>query len=121
MTDQHKHAAVLRAIADGQDAEWRGSDMSPWIPIGNGITNPIGSPELQWRVKTRVIMINGVEVPEPYRGPLKARENYFFPGFVDKSFSLEDLMAAGFLHLTSDAADRHEAAILSFTRIGGGV
>lgn len=121
MTEQHKHAAVLRAIADGQDAEWRGSDMSPWIPIGNGITNPIGSPELQWRVKTRVIMINGVEVPEPYRGPLKDGETYFFPTFVDKSLSSEDLMAYGLLHLTRDASYRHESALLSFTRIGGGV
>jgi hypothetical protein len=48
---EHKHAEVLRAIADGKEVEF-------WIPEGKWLTalyptqkNPITYPELEWRIK----------------------------------------------------------------------
>jgi hypothetical protein len=48
---EHKHAEVLRAIADGKEVEF-------WIPEGKWLTalyptqkNPITYPDLEWRIK----------------------------------------------------------------------
>ena len=114
---EHRHAAVLRAIADGQEVEWRGID-APWITGATSI-NPLGSPDLEWRIKPRVIVINGREVPEPYRGALKDGVSYYFPVIIEKSTPLEKLRDWGVLHLTPEAADLHEKALLSFTCVVG--
>lgn len=47
--NEHKHAAVLRAIADGKVVEYFSLNKNGWIvPFG---LNPITHPEIQWRIK----------------------------------------------------------------------
>jgi hypothetical protein len=50
---QHKHAEVLRAIADGKEVQYRHSEMDrcEWTSIGCYEINPIHFPEWEWRVK----------------------------------------------------------------------
>lgn len=45
---EHKHAEILRAIADGKEVEWYGGD---WYPIGDSDANPINCPDVEWRIK----------------------------------------------------------------------
>lgn len=50
MGTQHKHAEVLRAIADGKDVQWQSLSTGNWCdPSIN--TNPIGDSHLAWRIK----------------------------------------------------------------------
>jgi len=45
---EHKHAEVLRAIADGKVVQWQSN--TTWID-GNESVNPLKFPSLNWRVK----------------------------------------------------------------------
>jgi len=45
---EHKHAEVLRAIADGKVGQWQ--DGTVWID-GSESVNPLKFPSLNWRVK----------------------------------------------------------------------
>jgi hypothetical protein len=49
MTTQHKHAEILRAIADGKEVEWLGG-KDAWY-IGTKEINPLSHPHLEWRIK----------------------------------------------------------------------
>ena len=53
---EHKHAAVLRAIADGKVVQWRSTstprDGHVWIDLTEwGSLNPVAHPWMEWRVK----------------------------------------------------------------------
>jgi len=73
------------------------------------------------------IKINGYEVPAPEREPLDNGTGYFFSCFPDKElvgfYSWQgdgldhQLLNAGIIHLTRDAARAHAEALLSFTRV----
>ncbi|EBN0073232.1 hypothetical protein ZZ27_24995 [Salmonella enterica subsp. enterica serovar Virchow] len=78
----------------------------------------------EYRLKPRFIDINGHQVPEPVREPLKIGRVYWLArihGAVD-SFEWEGDHACrawlerGLIHLTKEAADIHIAALLSFTQ-----
>lgn len=58
----HKHAEVLRAIADGEKVEYFNSPNNCWQEM-DSIT-PLNYPELSWRIK-----------PEP---PIVAEEHVYF-------------------------------------------
>jgi hypothetical protein len=45
---EHKHAEVLRAIADGKEVEWCSSEG--WMPA-DPHTNPLAHDYLPWRIK----------------------------------------------------------------------
>lgn len=47
---EHKHAAVLRAIADGKTVEYKGEGSGRWLVPNTG-TNPITQEHLEWRIK----------------------------------------------------------------------
>ena len=49
---EHKHAEVLRAIADGKEVQYRTSIISHW-PSFNGYNNinPLYYYEYNWRIK----------------------------------------------------------------------
>ena len=80
----------------------------------------------KYRRKSKVILINGHEVPEPHRTPLKDGEVYwalsFFSGATSLSWADYDFdnsyLENGFVHLTRDAAEKHYEAIRSFTAKG---
>jgi len=46
---EHKHAEILRAIADGKEVEWFGGG-NHWIKA-ESIINPLSYPHYQWRIK----------------------------------------------------------------------
>lgn len=46
---EHKHAAVLRAIADGKEVEWCRWNETEWH--GSRIHNPMSDWQLEWRIK----------------------------------------------------------------------
>jgi len=46
---EHKHAKVLRAIADGKEVEYWSIEAGEWA--SGGYINPITSYELEWRIK----------------------------------------------------------------------
>lgn len=50
MTKPHKHADVLRAIADGKEVQWRDTPLGPWFDE-TGPLNPLAHAHLEWRVK----------------------------------------------------------------------
>ena len=58
-----KHDEVIRAWLDGKEIEFRSSNTRPWIPFdGNGFTNPMTYPGMEWRVKpeARTIVIPSI-------------------------------------------------------------
>ena len=131
---KHKHAENM--IAYGQDAmetdkpweRWQvrlGHDGARWHDIECECT---WNPNWEYRRKPRTININGFEVPEPVREPLKLCEEYHYVNFgalftgggvaadkwADTAVDLARLRA-GIIHLPSEAAELHAKALLSFT------
>ena len=49
MNTPHKHADVLRAIADGEKVQFKDPISGGWFDPA--IYNPIANPELEWRSK----------------------------------------------------------------------
>lgn len=50
---EHKHAAVLRAIADGKAVQFLSvgeGTRGGWYPLSN-LTTPLSDPHLEWRIK----------------------------------------------------------------------
>ena len=80
----------------------------------------------KYRRKPKVILINGHEVPEPHRTPLKDGEVYWalslFSGAASLRWKDDDFdnsyLENGFVHLTRDAAEKHYEAIRSLTAKG---
>ncbi|EJD6037747.1 hypothetical protein M0J18_RS04770 [Morganella morganii] len=79
---------------------------------------------VEYRLKPRFIDINGHQVPEPVREPLKIGQVYWLVrihGAID-SFEWEGDHACnawlerGLIHLTEEAAEAHRVALLSFTQ-----
>lgn len=64
---EHKHAEVLRAIADGKEVQWANPETCDgcWHDLDVDLFNPLANSVLRWRVK-----------PEP-------KPDYFFYGGYD--------------------------------------
>ena len=77
----------------------------------------------EYRRKPKVILINGHEVPEPCRTPLQDYVYYWVPdiftGATRYRWQDDDednsYLRNGFVHLTSEAAEKHFNALKSFT------
>lgn len=80
-----------------------------------------------WKIKPKTININGVEVHGPCREPLAKGVAYYVPSLIspqglcsvyywDNRDAEYELLAAGLVHLTAEAAIKHAEALLSFTR-----
>lgn len=55
MKTRHKHAEVLRAIADGKEVEYSRAGCSRWFLLYlDGGISPITDAELKWRIKPEV-------------------------------------------------------------------
>jgi len=55
MGTPHKHAEVLRAIADGKDVQWSRAEGAAWSDYrrdGCGC-DPISYPDILWRIKPK--------------------------------------------------------------------
>lgn len=122
---EHKHAALLRAVADGEKVEvllgnyWFEGDKNELLrQIGENVIRQ------NWRIKPKMLNINGKEFPEPLReasvGALVYWPNIEIGCVSQSMFSNEylykRLLKNGFLHDTPEAAQAHLDAILSVTR-----
>ena len=125
----HIHAAAMAEYAKDAaetDMPWERWEVS-LAESGDEYRNLLGHPDWavtrKYRRKPKVILINGHEVPEPHRTPLKDGEVYWalslFSGAASLRWKDDDFdnscLENGFVHLTSAAAEKHYEAIRSFT------
>ena len=125
----HIHAAAMAEYAKDAaetDMPWELWEVS-MTESGDEYRNLLGHPDWavtrKYRRKPKVILINGHEVPEPHRTPLKDGEVYWTISIVGGSTSLRwkdddfdfGCLENGFIHLTKEAAEKHYEAIRSFT------
>ena len=76
---EHKHAAVLRAIADGKKVQWFTSSEQ-WETLCYGV-NPLTNPQFQWRIKPEPkpdsVHISRIALRPTSNGPQTALVNLF--------------------------------------------
>ena len=128
----HIHAAAMAEYAKDAaetDMPWERWEVSI-LESSDEYRNLFGHPDWavtrKYRRKPKTILINGHEVPEPHRTPLKDGEMYwtftFHGGVVRRCwFSDEDdynYLKNGVIHLPREAAEKHLNAVISFTAIG---
>ena len=128
----HIHAAAMAEYAKDAvetDLPWKQWEVS-LTESGDEYRNLLGHPEWavtrKYRRKPKVILINGHEVPEPCRTPLKDGEVYWTFTFIGGVINLywsddsecRNALKNGFIHLTKEAAEKHFNALKSFTAIG---
>ena len=125
----HIHAAAMAEYAKDAaetDMPWELWEIS-MTESGDEYRNLLGHPEWavtrKYRRKPKVILINGHEVPEPCRTPLQDYVYYWVPdiftGATRYRWQDDDednsYLRNGFVHLTSEAAEKHFNALKSFT------
>ena len=124
----HIHAAAMAEYAKDAtetDMPWERWEVS--YPDSDRFRNLLGNPDWatnrNYRRKPKVVLINGHEVPEPHHTPLQDGEVYWTFTFSDGAINLTWLGDAvdnrylrnGFIHLTSEAAEKHFNALRGFT------
>ena len=135
MITTHPNAAILRAIADGKDVQYRAaaSLQDEWLDWRDG--NSWACPADRrgnyiWRIKPNTININGHAVPEPLRTRPTKGESYWYVataaagalaykaawGVTETS---EVRFLRGLCHATEEAARAHAEALISFTKLEG--
>ena len=125
----HIHAAAMAEYAKDAaetDMPWERWEISI-TESGDEHRKLLGHPEWavtrKYRRKPKVILINGHEVPEPCRTPLKDGEVYWTlclaRGMTSLRWDDDDIdfcyLKNGFIHLTKEAAEKHFNALKSFT------
>ena len=81
-----------------------------------------------WEIRPKTININGFEVPEPVKTPLKYNTVYSIPSitqlegrFFQRTWFNDNIdhyyLNSGLIHLTKEAAELHAKALLSFTEV----
>ena len=126
----HIHAAAMAEYA--KDATETDKPWERWeVSFQNREYTPLEGHPLwyvctKYRRKPKSILINGYEVPEPHRTPLKYDEVYWTLSLVRGATSAHwqddgidsDYLENGFIHLTKEAAEKHFNALKSFTAKG---
>lgn len=127
----HIHAELMALYA--QDAletdkpwerwQFRNDKSHPWT---NCISYVAFCEASQYRRKQKTILINGIEVPEPFRGILESGKKYWCPNLIYEdgadwfyfvqSEDYQNLFNNGLIHLTKENALIHAKALLSFTK-----
>jgi len=127
---KHKYADLMLQYAqDAQETEtpwerWQVKTDDFWRDCNIG---PTWLLDAEYRRKPKVIIINGIEVPEPMQVAPPVGTNYFYITIADFAivcptrWSNRDfdkrLLSRGLGHLTEDAAVKHVEALLSFTQV----
>ncbi len=129
---KHKHADLMLEYAqDAQETEtpwdrWEIEVDGEWINCS--ITTKMFDQFTNYRRKQKLIIINGIEVPEPMRVAPHIGTDYFYVRLngkdtFDNQTSWDDsafdkrMLSRGICHLTEDAARKHTEALLSFTKV----
>ena len=123
----HIHAAAMAEYAKDAietDMPWERWELSynnlEYASLQN---HPTWSVDVKYRRKPKTILINGHEVPEPCRTPLQVDTYYWVPDLFcgTSGYHWQDdvednrYLRNGFIHLTSESAEKHYEAIKSFT------
>jgi hypothetical protein len=126
---KHKHAEVLKAIADGKAVQYRYSRHLEWsLFLGDfADSNPLNAPNFEWRVAPETLMIADMEVPKPCREVLPFDTVYYYPLLSHSELHTDaywagdrydmHMLAAGLIHRTREAAITHAKALI---KISGG-
>jgi hypothetical protein len=127
---KHKHAEVLKAIADGKAVQWRLDGDDFWETLEKEVldrSNPLTREYWQWRIAPETIMIGDMEVPQPCREAPPLDSDYYYPLISHTGLYANTLwtgdhydlrtLAAGLVHLTREAAITHAKALI---KISGG-
>jgi hypothetical protein len=123
---EHPHAWVLRAIADGEPVSefevYRAGFTHGWSCASNWTLWIIEPKGWEFRRKQKTIKVNGFDVPEPVREPLKDTVNYCIPDpkmedlFEYRTWTGHRLdmvwLSRGLIHLTKENAIAHAKAML---------
>jgi hypothetical protein len=125
---EHPHAWVLRAIADGEPPSNFECLSSKWTlqtwESADDYSSWVYSPGTNWQLrrKQKTIKVNGFDVPEPVREPLKSATYYFVPvptldDFCDDQEWMDALgdklwLSRGLIHLTKENAIAHAKAMI---------
>lgn len=124
----YKH--IFNALVNGEHIEYfhNGNWYSKEPHTALNLVNLGAAPE-DFRIKPKTININGHEVPEPVREPLEDKQRYSYPDICDPELIVSAnyfgdehdqlLLSRGLIHLTSEAAEAHAKALLSFTQVKG--
>ena len=123
----HIHAAAMAEYAKDAaetDKPWERWEFSrkdeEYRPLRH---HPHWTENMKYRRKPKTILINGHEVPEPHRKPLKKEESYWVPDLFEGAIKYwwegdihdNSFLNDGFIHLTEEAAVKHFNALKSFT------
>ena len=123
----HIHAAAMAEYAKDAletDKPWERWEFSCGNQEYKSLqSQPLWVADFRYRRKPKTIMINGHEVPEPHRTPLKSGEMYWTLSLVRGATSAHwqddgidsRYLENGFIHLTEEAAEKHFNALKSFT------
>ena len=127
----HIHAAAMAEYAKDAletDMPWERWEFSKTGRDYDSLhEHPSWNPDIKYRRKPKVILINGYEVPEPHRKPLEIGDAYwtftfFFAGvtgiYWEGDSEDHNAFKNGFIHLTKEAAEKHHNALKSFTAKG---
>ena len=76
----HPQAEILRAIADGEEIQ-AFYDRGWHDTVPRSAVQYLGGDMYPLRIKTKVININGIEVPEPMREMPPEGTSVYWPGF----------------------------------------
>lgn len=125
MTTPHKHAAILRAIADGKIIQTRRCDTDAWREPKDPL-DYLGMLKAgdEFRVKPS-FEINGRTMSEPVREPLEEDAEYWYVCLTNKKLVNSSIWVNSewdnlrlkycIVHLNQEAAVDHAKALLSFT------
>ena len=123
----HIHAAAMAEYAKDAtetDMPWERWEFSKTGRDYDSLhEHPSWNPDIKYRRKPKVILINGYEVPEPCREPLRSGQKFWIvnpfrgPEWFTWDGSKEDFHALknGFVLLTEEAAEKHFNARKIFT------
>lgn len=134
---KHVHAELMMQYAQDAietDKPWERWQSRSQFNSSEGLwrdcrTNPAWCEGTEYRRKPRTININGYEVPEPVREPLKVGNSYYRPIITRYESGVlhckwygskfdQYALKTGLVHLTKEAAEIHARALLSFTAKG---
>lgn len=128
MNKPHPHAALLGMYA--QDAQRHDRPWELWqIKKSDGNWRDCNAPllfleEHDYRQKPVVIVVNGVEIPEPNYSVVPGRNCWIVDILADDAWEastvarfdqIRTLAKRGLVHYTYEAAHKHRAALLSFS------
>lgn len=95
MTQNHKHADVLIAIAEGRDIQCKPQGVKNWIiAINVSEVNPLTHPEYEWRIKSE---------PKPDVEVYVVWDNYASGACIAKERHLQEECWKHAIKLTFDA------------------